>query len=332
MERRKLGAGGLTVSAVGLGCMGMSGGYGAVDRADCVTTIRRAVDLGVTLLDTADFYGGGENERLVGEAVRGRRADVVIATRGGVRSEVPGGPPRIVDGSPTYLRQACDASLARLGVDHVDVYYLGRADPRVPIEDSVGALAQLRTAGKIRHIGLSEVSAEVLRRAHAVQPISVLESEYSLWERHIEAEILPAARDLGVGLVAHSPLGKGFLTGTLPSPEHFGDGDQRRNHPRLQGDNFRHNQRMVAQARPIAQELGVPLSRLALAWLLSRGDDVVPIPGSRSLGHLHSNVAAAEIRLTERHIRLLEEIFQPGRVAGSRHPAHRRAAGVDKDG
>ncbi|WP_433226625.1 aldo/keto reductase [Microtetraspora malaysiensis] len=332
MEHRKLGTAGLTVSAIGLGCMGMSGGYGTVDRADCVTTIQRAVDLGVTLLDTADFYGGGENERLIGEAVRGRRADVMIATRGGVRSEVPGGPPRIVDGSPTYLRQACDASLTRLGIDHIDLYYLGRADPQVPIEDSVGTLAQLQATGKIRHIGLSEVSAEALRRAHAVQPISVLESEYSLWERHIEAEILPAARDLGVGLVAHSPLGKGFLTGTLPSPEHFGEGDHRRNHPRLQGENFRHNQRMVTQAQPIAQELGVPLSRLALAWLLSRGDDVVPIPGSRSLEHLHSNITAIGIRLTERHIRLLEEIFQPDRVAGSRHPAHRRAAGVDKDG
>ncbi|MER7815528.1 aldo/keto reductase [Streptomyces sp. NPDC096153] len=332
MNERKLGTGGPEVSAIGLGCMGMSGGYGAADPDECVRTVRHALDLGITLFDTADFYADGENERLLGRALAGRRAEALIVTRGGVRARTPGGPPTVVDGSPAYLRQACEASLRRLGVDHIDVYCLGRVDPDVPVEESMGALAGLLAEGKIGHIALSEVSAQTLRRAHAVHPVTALESEYSLWERHIEDDILPAARELGVGLLAHTPLGKGFLTGALRGPGELGERDHRRNHPRWQGDNFRHNRAMVDEAAETAAELGVSRARLALAWLLSRGEDIVPIPGSRRPAHLADNAAAAELRLSVEQTARLEGIFRPGRVAGSRHPAHRKQAGADRDG
>ncbi len=322
MESRELG-GRLAVSALGLGCLGMSGGYGPAVSDRCVSAIRRAVDLGVTLVDTADFYGGGANEELVGGAVAGLRDRVVIATRGGARSRVSGGPPTVLDGTPEYLRAACDASLRRLGVDHIDLYYLARVDPGVPVEDSVGALAALVAAGKILHIGLSESSAADLRRAHAVHPVTALESEYSLWERGVEAEILPTARELGVGFVAHTPLGKGFLSGDLHSPDEFADGDYRRNHPRLQGDNFRHNRRLLARIEAIsARERRTP-SQLALAWLLARGADVVPIPGSRRVEHIEENVAATTVRLSAGDEAALAEVFAAGRVRGSRHPARR---------
>ncbi|RKT55534.1 aldo/keto reductase [Saccharothrix australiensis] len=332
MESRQLGTGGPVVAAVGLGCLGLSGGYGAVAGHEAATAIRTALDLGITLLDTADFYGGGENERLVGRAIAGRRDEVVLATRGGVRAAAPGAPPTIVDGAPDSLRAACEASLERLGVDHVDLYYLARADPRVPVEDSVGALAELRAEGKVRHVGLSEVAAGTLRRAAATCTIAALESEYSLWERHVEAEILPTARELGIGLVAHTPLGKGFLTGAHRSPGDLGERDHRRNHPRFREGNFERNRELVEEAAAIAARTGMTPAQLALAWLLSAGPDVVPIPGSRRPEHLRENVRAAALRLDAADRARLAEVFAPERVAGERHPAHRRVAGVAEDG
>ncbi|MFJ9109804.1 aldo/keto reductase [Streptomyces sp. NPDC102283] len=332
MNRRKLGIGGPEVSAIGLGCMGMSGGYGATPPEECVRAVRHALDLGVSLFDTADFYADGDNERLLGRALSGRRDEAVIVTRGGVRSRTPGGPPVAIDGSPGYLRRACEASLRRLGVERIDVYCLGRVDPRVPVEESVGALAELVAEGRIGHIALSEVSADTLRRAHRVHPVTALESEYSLWERHVEDDILPTARELGVGLLAHTPLGKGFLTGTLHSPVELGERDHRRNHPRWQGENFLRNREMVDEAADIATELGVSRARLALAWLLARGDDIVPIPGSRRHAHLTDNAAATGLVLSPDQVARLEGIFRPERVSGARHPAHREQAGADRDG
>ncbi|MFJ8957589.1 aldo/keto reductase [Streptomyces sp. NPDC102381] len=332
MNQRKLGIGGPVVSAVGLGCMGMSGGYGATSPGEGERAIRHALDLGYSLFDTADFYADGDNERLLGRALAGRRAEAVIVTRGGVRSRTPGGPPVVLDGTPEYLRRACEASLRRLGVERIDVYCLGRVDPRVPVEESVGALVELLTEGKIGHIGLSEVSAETLRRAHGVHPVTVLESEYSLWERHIEDAIQPAARELGVGVLAHTPLGKGFLTGALSSPDELAQRDHRRNHPRWQGENFRRNREMVDEAAALATELGVSRACIALAWLLARGEDLVPIPGSRRLAHLADNAAATELVLSPDHIAHLDGIFRPQRVSGARHPAHRKQASADRDG
>lgn len=332
MNQRKLGIGGPVVSAVGLGCMGMSGGYGATSPEEGERAVRHALDLGFSLFDTADFYADGDNERLLGSALAGRRDEAVIVTRGGVRSRTPGGPPVVLDGSPGYLRLACEASLRRLGVERIDVYCLGRVDPRVPVEESMGALAELLAEGKIGHIGLSEVSAETLRRAHGVHPVTVLESEYSLWERHVEDDILPVARELGVGVLAHTPLGKGFLTGALSSPDELEERDHRRNHPRWQGDNFRRNREMVDEAAELAAQLGVGRARLALAWLLARGDDIVPIPGSRRHAHLADNAAASELVLSPGQIAHLDGIFRPRRVAGARHPAHRKQAGADRDG
>jgi aryl-alcohol dehydrogenase-like predicted oxidoreductase len=321
MRYRKLGA--LEVSAVGLGCLGMSGGYGPADEAQCVDTIRHGLDLGLTLLDTADFYGGGANEELVGRAVAGRRDEVVLATRGGLRPAVPGGPPKVVDGRPEYLRAACDASLRRLGTDRIDLYYLGRVDPAVPVEDSVGALASLVEAGKVRHIGLSEASPEAIRRAHAVHPVTALESEYSLWERHVEAEILPTVRELGIGFVAHTPLGKGMLTGTLSTVDAFPPGDYRGNHPRFQDGHLRHNQALVDGARDALAGKGVPLGRLILAWLLAQGPDIVPIPGTRRREHLASNLAAADLELSTVETDRLSALVPPERVSGGREPVRR---------
>lgn len=330
MDKRMLGD--LEVSAMGMGCLGLTGGYGAVDPDTAAGLLRGAVERGVTLFDTAGFYADGDNERLVGRALAGQRANVVLATRGGVRAEAPGRPPTVVDGTPASLRAACEASLARLGVETIDLYYLARVDPEVPVEESVGALAQLRAEGKIGHIGLSEAGADSLRRAHAVAPITALESEYSLWERHIETEILPTARQLGIGLVAHTPLGKGFLTGTHHSPGEFGAGDMRRNHPRFQDGHFQRNQVLVHEARGIAERLGVSLARLALAWLLSRASEVVPIPGSRREEQLRDNAAAADLELSTADQELLASVFAAERVSGERHPAHRRRAGVAREG
>ncbi|MFD7108146.1 aldo/keto reductase [Streptomyces celluloflavus] len=325
MERRGLGLHGPWVSPIGLGCLAMSGGYGSADQDECLRTVRRALDLGVTLLGTADFYGGGRNEELVGRAVRGRRHEAVLATRGGVRSAMPGGPPTVVDGSPRSLREACHDSLRRLGTDHIDLYYLARVDRAVPVEDSVEALAGLVREGKIHHIGLSEASAEHLRRAFAVHPVAALETEYSLWERHVEDGILDTARALGVGFVAHTPLGKGLFAGAVTAPDALGEHDHRRNHPRFQGDNLRHNLLLAQEVAAIAAQLSVTPSQVALAWLLGRGDDIVPIPGTRRAAHLEQNVAAASVKLTDAQNARLNTLTERIGVVGGRTPAHRRA-------
>ncbi len=323
MQTRKLGTE-LVTSALGLGCLGLSGLYGPAEEKDSLAVVRRAIDHGVTLLDTADFYGDGRNEELIGRAVAGRRDDVILATRGGVRAPAPGKPPSVLDGTPEYLRTACDASLRRLGVDRIDLYYLGRVDPQVDIEESVGALAELAGAGKIRFVGVSEVTAEQLRRAASVHPITAVESEYSLWERQIETTVLPVARELGTGLVAHGPLGRGFLTGTLTSPDQFGPRDIRRNHPRFQGDNFDRNRESIGVIERLAKRHGIEAGQLVLAWLLSRGADIVPIPGTRSPEHLAQNVAAVALEVPSAVLDELTEAFPAGGTAGSRLAAHAR--------
>jgi len=323
MRYRRLGSAGPKVSAIGLGCLAMTGGLGAADEAECVATVRKGLDAGLNLLDTADFYSDGANEELVGRAIVGRRDGVVLATRGGLRPEHPGGPPKILDGRPGSLRTACEASLRRLGVDHIDLYYLGRVDPKVPVEESVGGLGDLVAQGKIRYVGLSEAAPADIVRAHTVHPITALQTEYSLWERHVEERILPLTRKLGIGFVAHTPLGKGFLTGTLTSAEQLGDGDIRRNHPRFLGENFDRNSSLVAEAARVMASTGIPLPQLALAWLLSRGEDVVAIPGTRRAGHLMTNLAAADVPMSEALAGQLASMISHEQVAGSRAPVRR---------
>ncbi|WP_327329067.1 MULTISPECIES: aldo/keto reductase [unclassified Streptomyces] len=320
MENRKLGAAGLGVSALGLGCMGMAGAYGTADTDEAVATVRRALDLGVTLIDTADFYGPGTAEKIVATALEGRRDEAVVATKFGMRRPAAG--PPYVDGSPAYVREACEASLQRMGLDHIDLYYLARLDPKVDVEETVGALGELVAEGKVRHIGLCEVSARTLRRANAVHPIAALQTEYSLWERHVEAEILPTCRELGTGFVAYSPLGRGFLTGAFDSAEDLAEDDQRRNHPRFQSENFDHNRNLVRTVEELAKEKGVSLTQLALAWVLAQGGDIVPIPGTRRVSHLEQNVSAADVRLTEEEVARLSDLFPAGATAGLRYPAH----------
>jgi aryl-alcohol dehydrogenase-like predicted oxidoreductase len=309
MHTRTLG--GLTVSAIGLGSLALTGGYGAVDEPTAIGTVRRALDLGVTLLDTADFYRGGELERLLGKAIAGRRDEAVLATRGGAVF-TDGSRPTEFNGTPSFLRQACDESLRRLGVDHIDLYYLARPDPRVPIEESVGALAALVDAGKVRHIGLSEVPAELLYRAQRVHPIAALQSGYSLWERGIEAEILPAARELGVGFVAHSPLGRGFLTGTLPGAEQLAPGDYRRRQPRFGAGSLARQRLQLVPAERMAGRCGITPAQLALAWLLAQGEDIVPIPGTRTAAHLAENADAAAVSLAPGEVKELAGLFATG--------------------
>jgi aryl-alcohol dehydrogenase-like predicted oxidoreductase len=305
MKYRNLGNDGPAVSALGLGCMGMSEFYGPTDEAGSIETIHRALDLGVTFLDTADMYGRGHNEQLIGRAIQGRRDQVVLATKFGVvRGDALN---RGVDSSPEYARRAIDASLQRLGVDHVDLYYLHRRNPQVPIEDTVGGMAELVAAGKVRQIGLSEVNAETLRRAHAVHPIAALQSEYSLWTRDVEAEILPAARELGVTLVAYSPVGRGFLTGTIQSTEDLAADDFRRFNPRFQGDNLAQNLKLVETVRTTAAEIGCTPVQLALAWLLAKGDDIVPIPGTKRVKYLEENLGALDVTLTADQVRVLDD-------------------------
>jgi aryl-alcohol dehydrogenase-like predicted oxidoreductase len=319
MKTRRLGRQGPNVSEMGLGCMGMSEFYGRPDEGEAITTIHRALDLGINFLDTADAYGPFTNEKLVGRAIADRRDDVVLATKFGiVRSSDP--QYRGIDGSPAYVRKACEASLDRLGVDYIDLYYLHRVDPKTPIEETVGAMAELVDEGKVRYLGLSEAAAATIRRAHAVHPITALQTEYSLWTRDPEGEILSTVRELGIGFVAYSPLGRGFLTGKIRSPDELGRDDFRRSIPRFQGDNFRRNQAVAERFRGLATEKGVTPAQLALAWVLSRGDDIVPIPGTRRREYLEENVRAVDVQLTRKDIERIDASLPKGAAAGDRYP------------
>ena len=319
MERRTLGTQGLEVSAEGLGCMGMSEFYGPTDDGEAVATIHRALELGVDLLDTADMYGPFANERLVGRAIAGRRDRVVLATKFGNERRADGSWVGI-NGRPEYVRSACEASLARLGVDHIDLYYQHRVDKTVPIEETVGAMAELVTAGKVRYLGLSEAAPATIRRAHAVHPISALQTEYSLWTRDPEQGVLPAVRELGIGFVAYSPLGRGFLAGRFRGADDLtAAGDFRTRHPRFQDENLARNLRLLVRLEEIAAEMGVSAAQLALAWVLHRGPDVVPIPGTKRLRYLEENVAAAAITLDDAELARLDEALPPGATAGARY-------------
>ena len=320
MDQRTLGSQGLTVSAQGLGCMGMSEFYGSSDEGEAVATIHRALDLGVTLLDTADMYGPHTNEQLVGRAIADRRDEVVLATKFGIVRDPNDPRVRGVNGRPEYVLEACDASLRRLGLEHIDVYYQHRVDPDVPIEETVGAMASLIDAGKVRFLGLSEASAETIRRAHAAHPISALQSEYSLWTRDLEDEVLPMLRGLGIGLVAYSPLGRGFLTGQIKSPDDLGADDFRRYNPRFAGENFRRNLELVDRVKEIAAEKDCTPGQLALAWVMAQGNDVVPIPGTKRRSYLQQNVEATEISLSEEDLARIDEAAPVGFAAGDRYP------------
>jgi aryl-alcohol dehydrogenase-like predicted oxidoreductase len=315
MARRRLGD--LEVSAQGLGCMGMSAWYGPTDADESTATIHRALELGIDFLDTADVYGQGDNEELVGRAIAGRRDEVVLATKFGNRWFDDG--TRTIDGSPEYVRSAIDASLRRLNVDYVDLYYQHRVDANTPIEETIGAMAELVIAGKVRHLGLSEAGPETIRRAHAVHPITALQSEWSLWTRDPEGGVLDTVRELGIGFVAYSPLGRGFLAGRFSSPDELTEGDFRKNHPRMQGDNFEQNRALAQHVRELADEKGCTPAQLALAWVLSRGDDVVPIPGTKRRTYLEQNAAASEITLSDEELKRLDEAFPPGAAAGQRY-------------
>jgi aryl-alcohol dehydrogenase-like predicted oxidoreductase len=317
MEQRTLGREGLTSAAQGLGCMGMSEFYGTTDDAESAATIRRALELGVTMLDTADQYGIGANEVLVGQTIADRRDEVVLATKFGVVRDPERPTHRAINGRPDYVRSACEASLRRLATDYIDLYYQHRVDRDVPIEETVGAMAELVEEGKVRYLGLSEASAETIRRAHAVYPISALQSEYSLWSRDIEEEVLPTIRELGIGLVAYSPLGRGFLTGQITSPEDLAADDFRRYNPRFQGENLQRNLALVKRVKRIATELDCAPGQVALAWVLQRGHDVVPIPGTKRRSYLEQNVEACELTLSGEDLRILEDL---GDVAGDRYP------------
>ncbi len=318
MDKRRLGQGGLEVSAMGLGCMGMSDFYGARDEAEAIATIHRAVELGVTMLDTADMYGVGRNEELVGRAIRDRRERVVLATKfGNVRAA--DGTPMGINGRPDYVRSACEASLRRLGVEMIDLYYQHRVDPETPIEDTVGAMAELVRAGKVRHLGLSEAAPATIRRAHAVHPIAALQTEYSLWSRDPEIEILPTVRELGIGFVPYSPLGRGFLTGQIKSPEDLEEGDWRRQTPRFQGANFQQNLDLVARIETIARRKGCAAGQLALAWVLAQGQDIVPIPGTKRRSYLEENVGALEVDLTLADLAEIDSVMPAGAAAGERY-------------
>ncbi|HLV65812.1 MAG TPA: aldo/keto reductase [Polyangiaceae bacterium] len=319
MKRRRLGSQGLEVSEIGLGCMGMSEFYGPTDEAEGIATIQRAIELGVDFFDTADMYGPFKNEELVGRAIRGRREGLIIATKfGNVRGA--DGSFLGINGRPEYVHSAAEASLRRLGIETIDLYYQHRVDPKVPIEDTVGAMAELVKAGKVRFLGLSEASVQTIRRAHAVHPISALQTEYSLWSREPEDEILPALRSLGIGFVAYSPLGRGFLSGAIKKPEDLAPDDRRRFFPRFQGENFQKNLVLVERVSAIAQKRGVTPAELAIAWVLAQGQDIVPIPGTKRRKYLEQNVRAAELELTPEELAHLDEAAPKGMALGDRYP------------
>jgi aryl-alcohol dehydrogenase-like predicted oxidoreductase len=321
VRQRKLGAGGPAVSALGLGCMGMSEFYGTRDEAESIRTIHRALDLGITMLDTADMYGSGENERLVGKAIAKRRGEAFLATKFGIVRDTENPMQRRISGHPDYVAAACDASLKRLNVDHIDLYYQHRVDLDVPIEETAGAMGQLVRAGKVRFIGLSEASAETVRRAHAVHPIAAVQNEWSLWSRDLEENgQLAAARELGIGIVAYSPIGRGFLTGALKSHEDFAEDDFRRYAPRFSPENFAKNLELVARVEAIAARTGRTAAQIALAWLLAQGGDVVPIPGTKRVKYLEENVASLDVTLSPDELAELDSIFPPGAASGARYP------------
>lgn len=318
-KKRTLGRPGLEVSALGLGCMGMSEFYGATNEAESIATIHRALDMGIDFLDTADMYGSGSNEELVGRAIKGRRNEVVLATKfGNVRT--PGGGFGPVNGRPEYVRQACDASLQRLGVAVIDLYYQHRVDPEVPIEETVGAMKLLVEAGKVRFLGLSEAGPQTIRRAQAVHPIAALQTEYSLWSRDPEDDILPTCRELGIGFVPYSPLGSGFLTGQIKRFEDLPEDDFRRHGPRFQGDNFCKNLELVSKIEEMAREKGCKPSQLALAWVMAQGEDIVPIPGTKRIAYLEENAGALDVTLTRDDIAKIDAIAPQGVAAGTRYP------------
>lgn len=325
IERRRLGSNGPEISAIGLGCMGMSEFYGAIDDDESIATIRHAIDVGVDFLDTADMYGMGHNEELVGRAIADRRHRVFLATKfGNVRGADGsfGG----VNGRPEYVRQACDASLTRLGVDMIDLYYQHRVDPTVPIEDTVGAMAELVRAGKVRFLGLSEAAPATIRRAHAVHPITALQTEYSLWSREPETELLPAIRELGIGFVPYSPLGRGFLTGRFKNAEEIPADDYRRHNPRFSGDNFARNRQLVAEIEALAGQKGCTPAQLALAWVLAQGHDIVPIPGTKRRQYLDENIGALAVELDAEDLARIDRALPPGAAAGMRYAEAQMAA------